>query len=253
MAAKEIIAKKIVYGIRAGMSESEQNVGLDFLKPNKFRLRFTFYSILAGTLLIGNLMHYFDFFHWSRIGSPGFSPSALIHNSVSLLLSNFFIEPFLYCRTSSGLEVTCFFSEMLKILILQVPVFYSLACVLDKTDRQTLFWRIYFFIIALIHLYSYSDLGTFEVISKLGGFILFFDIPLTLTALFGLYLLAFRKRIFTAMFWKTFFCIYITWDFIINILMGLLGLPGIIKGIVFFGPLYMALYFYGFKFWKVKH
>ena len=249
--SKEIRGKSIAK-IKKDRMKDEHNVGLDFIKPNKFRLRFTFYSILIGSFLIGILLNYFIFFHWSRISIPGFPLLALIHNSVSLLFSNFFIMPFTGCMASSGFEYTCFFSEMLKILILQVPVFYSLACLLDKADRQTRVWRIYFFIITLIHLFSYSDVITSAGISEIDRYKLFFDIPLTLTALFGLYLLAFRKKIFTAMFWKTFFCIYIAWDFIINIFMGHLGLAGIIQGIVLFGPLYIALYFYGFKFWKVE-
>ena len=244
---------KTIEKIKKRSIKDEQNVGLDFLKPNKFRLRFTFYNILIGSILFGILINYFISFNWSRISTPGFQPLALMHNSVSLLLSNFFIMPFTGCIASSGRGFTCFFSEMLKILILQVPVFYLIACALDKIDYQTRFWRIYFFVIVLIHLFSYTDLRTFEGINELDRFILFFDIPITLTALLGLYLLAFRKKIFTARFWKTFFCIYIAWDFTINILMGNFGLDGIIRGIILFGPLYMAVYFYGFKFWKVEY
>ncbi len=231
---------------------SKYKISLDFIKPNKFKIRSTFYSILIGSLLCGVFLNFIIFFHWNRRFSPGFSFLNLIHNSVSLLLSNFFIMPFTECMDSFELDFTCFFSEMLNILILQIPVFYSLACVLDKTDRQTRFWRIYFFIITLILLFSYSAALTFDSYNRLDRIILLLDIPLVLTALFGLYLLAFRKKIFNAMFWKTFFCIYIAWEFTVNILMGHFALSDIIQGIILFGPLYMALYFYGFKFWKVK-
>ena len=160
--------------------------------------------------------------------------------------------PFNECMSSSGLHFTCFFSEMLIILIFQIPVFYSLACVLDKSDWKTRFWRIYFFCITLIHLFFYSAALTDNSYNRLDRIILLLDIPLVLTAFLGLCLLSFRRKLFNALFWKTFFCIYIAWEFTINILMQHLPLSAIIQAIILFGPLYMALYLYGFKFWKVE-
>ena len=106
--------------------------------------------------------------------------------------------------------------------------------------------KVYLFFITPIMLFSF--IGT----NDMAGF---FNIALSLIGLLGAYLYAFNKRILSQRLWKLFCVIYISYDFIYNIILypRLYGEPfGIdsVIGLIFFMPIYITASLYAFK--KVK-
>lgn len=108
-------------------------------------------------------------------------------------------------------------------------------------------WKIYFWFFVIILISGYTIEGINE-----GWDVL--DLLISSFALMGFFLYAYKKRFLSARFWKSYFLIYIIWDFTYNFLI----LPKIegkfepfnLVGLVFVIPVYIALYLYAFKFLK---
>ena len=118
-------------------------------------------------------------------------------------------------------------------------------------DWKGLLWKIYFFLLILIlgvrYLLSLSELNYSHYI----------DLLISILSLVGLVGLAFKKKIFSAKFWKVYFFVYLIWDFLFNIVIDPYVRqtkfnPTSLIGLVILIPLYIALYIYGFKFMGKK-
>ncbi len=110
-------------------------------------------------------------------------------------------------------------------------------------------WKIYFWFISFFLFLSYI-----KIFSEYGFAALFVtDLIISVPAIVGLFLYAYKKILFTARFWKTYFAIDIMWDFYLNLYL----LPHIegkklgveeVGGFLFILPIWIALYMYAFKF-----
>ena len=77
--------------------------------------------------------------------------------------------------------------------------------------------------------------------------ILCIDIPLTIMALLGLFLLAAQKAFLKPIFWKAYFFIYIAWDIFMTVIPRQIIPMHVIQRVIFLLPLYIALYLYAFR------
>ena len=217
----------------------------NYLKPNKFKVRFTLFFILIGGLLTGIVLYLFGGFeyHWMR------SPDSFLSFFISLpsnLFSHFILFSLNACREIGGeakIIFSCLILEALKILVQQTVFYFLLACTLYGQTRKIQFYRFYFFLILLAHIQMYSN---FYNLSRI-PLILYIDMPLTIMALLGLFLLAAQKAFLKPIFWKAYFFIYIAWDIFMTVIPKLIMPIHVIQRVVFLLPLYIALYFYAFR------
>ena len=224
-----------------------------FIKPNKFKVRFTLVALLFGGFIVGLVLNILGYFQFRWIGSQNVFLE-FIHNSVTNLFSHFILQPYSDCLSygGGGIDFFCFFSQMLKLLILQLIVFYLLSCSLYKKTWKIRFWSIYFFLITLVHIRLYSSFLFHSDDYSLNPNVIYFDIPITTIALLGLFLLAAEREFLGPIFWRVYFFVYIAWDIIIRVTYRPFVLESVVHGVILLIPLYLALYIYGFKTLKYK-
>ena len=81
----------------------------------------------------------------------------------------------------------------------------------------------------------------------------YFDLPISIVALVGLYGYAFRKRIGHPNLWKVWLVVIVLWDMFYNLFLSgwtHLELPDMVAFLLAYGilfPEYFALYMYGFR------
>lgn len=111
-----------------------------------------------------------------------------------------------------------------------------------------MFWKIYFWFFIVILVLGYSTEGV-------GGIWGIIDLLLSIGALAGLFLYAYKKSFFNSAFWKAYLPLFIIWDFTYNLIIEpkvsgtnfeLVALAGFLFSI----PIYIALYLYAFRFFK---
>ena len=128
-------------------------------------------------------------------------------------------------------------------MVHQTVFYYLLACTLYGQTRKIQFYRFYFFVFISLHLQMYSNyytLGPIPIIS-------YIDIPLTIMAALGLFLLAAQKAFLKPIFWKAYLFIYIGWDIFMTVIhKPIIGIF-VIQRVLFLLPLYIALYLYAFR------
>ena len=226
----------------------------DFIKPNKFKVRFTEHAILYGGFIVGLILNMFGYFQFMWIGSQNVLLE-IIHNSVTNLFSHFIYEPFSSCLSIGAwnIDFFCFFSKMFTLLILQSVVFYILACSLYKKNWKIRFWRIYFFLVTVIHLHFYSYILLHPDQSSFNPGLIYIDIAITTVALFGLFLYAAEKKFLGPIFWRLFFFVYISWDIALRLTHEPLILEFVIHGLILLAPLYLALYLYGCRAFRAAY
>lgn len=225
----------------------------NFIKPNKFKILFTIISVLFGGFIVGQILNRLGYFQFIWIGGQNIFLE-LLHNSVTNLFSHFILQAHSDCSTygGGGIDIVCFFSQMFKLLTLQLIIFYMLSCSLFKKNWGIRFWRIYFFLIVLIHIRLYSRILFHPDDYSLNSIVMYIDIPITAIAILGLFLLAAEKRFLSPLFWKLYFFIYISWDVLIRVTHRPFVLQSVIHGVIPLIPLYLSLYIYGFWFLKSK-
>jgi uncharacterized RDD family membrane protein YckC len=110
-----------------------------------------------------------------------------------------------------------------------------------------MFWKIYFWFLAVVLVLACFTEDITDAWNILGLLIF-------LLALVGLFLHAYKKKLFNANFWKMFFPIYIVWNLAYDILIepkisgeNIELIPYLLAFMILF-PLYVALYLYAFKF-----
>ena len=227
------------------------SVGMkEFIKPNKFKVKFTGCMVLFGSFLLGNVLSLFGQFMFNYYGGMNFFLE-FIHNSVTDLFSHFILTPLSGCISygGGGLDPICFFLIYLKLLILQSSVYYLIASTLNKTDFRNALWRGYFFLLIFLHLKKYSSYFLEPSHNQILHLVVYMDVPVTSFALLGLFLFAFRKILFPKIIWKVYFFVYLAWDITINISITGFGIINLF-GFLLLLPLYASLYFYGFKFFR---
>jgi hypothetical protein len=203
------------------------------------------FFILVGGLLTGIVLYLFGGFeyHWKR------SPDLFLSFFISLpsnLFSHFILFSLNGCREIGGearIIFSCLIPEVLKIMVQQTVFYYLLACTLYGQTRKIQFYRFYFFLIILVHIQMYSNYYTLGRIPM----ILYIDIPLTIMALLGLFLLAAQKAFLKPIFWKAYFFIYIAWDIFMTVIQKQIIPIHVIQRVIFLLPLYIALYLYAFR------
>lgn len=111
-----------------------------------------------------------------------------------------------------------------------------------------MFWKIYFwFIVVILFLGNITDLDSF------GGIWDFVDLIVSIGGLMGLFLYAYKKRLFNAVFWKIYLPVCVIWDLCFNIVIypstsGQPFEPIEFIGFFFLIPVYISIYLYAFKF-----
>ena len=225
----------------------------NFIKPNKFKTLFTIVAILFGGFIFGLILNILGYFQFRWIGGRNIFLE-LIHNSVTNLFSHFILQAHSDCFSfgGGGVDFVCFFLQMFKLLILQSIILYLLSCSLYNKNWKIRLWRIYFFLITLIHIRLYSGFLFYPDDYSLNSIVIYLDIPITTIALLGLFLLAAEKKFLGPIFWKAYFFIYISWDIILRVTHRPFILQSVIHGIIPLIPLYLSLYLYGFKTLKYK-
>lgn len=220
----------------------------NFIKPNKFKIRFTVYAILFGGFIVGCVLIILGYPEFIQVYGQNVFLN-FIQNFTANLFSHFILIPSALCRLipGPGMDFSCFFSEMFKVLILQSIIFYLLSCSLYNKNWKLRFWRIYFFLVTIIHIDYYSGILLRDRGYRIIPSIIYFDIPITTIALLGLFLFAAERDFLSPIFWRAFFFVYIAWDTIIIVSRESFVLKAILRGIIFLVPLYLALFFYGFK------
>lgn len=227
---------------------------LDYLTPNKFKIAFTLYALMFGGFFAGLILKALIGFQFTW-GVSGHYFIGAIYDATSDLFSHFLLLAYGLCKREGGgnTDLACFFSIMLRVLIIQGLVFYLLSCTLYNQTRQSRFWRIYFFIIMIIHIRLYCGQISYPDSIGLNPAVFWFDLTATNIALLGLFLMAAEKRLFNPIFWRAFFVLYLVWDSVI--MSGLLKpiiLPEVIRRLMILLPWYVALYLYAFKFLRPK-
>jgi hypothetical protein len=87
---------------------------------------------------------------------------------------------------------------------------------------------------------NYYSLGRIPII-------FYIDIPLTIMAALGLFLLAAQKAFLKPIIWKAYFFIYIGWDIFMTLIQKpIIGIY-VMQRVIFLLPLYIALYLYAFR------
>ena len=122
--------------------------------------------------------------------------------------------------------------------------------------KAQIFWKVYFWFLAVVVLafLTGSIMGPVSAIKTI-------DIPLSLTALAGLFGFAYQRSILMKIFWKVLLPVVVVWDLIANFLWnGVSGLRDfawfeivfvIAVYYVLFLAEYVALYLYGFRSEKI--
>lgn len=114
-----------------------------------------------------------------------------------------------------------------------------------------MFWKIYFWFLFIF--ISLAYIGRF--LQKSLSSINVIDLIISVPSLLGFFLYAYKKGLSTAKFWRTYFIIYVIWDWSFNYVL----LPRIesnyswvmtLVGTVMIFPMWIALYLYAFKFLK---
>ena len=203
------------------------------------------FFILVGGLLTGIVLSLFGGFgyHW-RSGSNYFL--SFLISLPSNLFSHFILFPLNQCTEIGGeakVIFSCLIPEALKTLVHQTVFYYLLACTLYGQIRKIKFYRFYFFVFILLHIQMYSknyNLGGLSIIS-------YVDIPLTIMASLGLFLLAAQKAFLKPIFWKAYFFTYIAWDIFLTVIQKPIIPIYVIQRVIFLLPLYIALYLYAFR------
>lgn len=117
-------------------------------------------------------------------------------------------------------------------------------------------WKIYFWLLSVLIVLAYALI--FSVSPSISDLL---DVIISLVALTGLYCYAYKYKLLSAKFWRTWLCVILVWDVIYNIfLTHYLGvaqqltvgasestLLEILFGYLFFVPEYIALYLLGFR------
>ena len=237
-----------IYNVRANANCNENFFMHNFIKPNKFKIRFTEHALLYGGFAVGLILNMLGYFEFMWIGSQNVFLN-IIHNSVTNLFSHFIFSSYSDCWSIiSG----CFFLKMFKLLVLQSIIFFLLGCSLYQKNWKIRFWRIYFFLLTVIHLHFYSYILSSPGKSGFNPNETYLDILITTIALLGLFLFAAEKKFIGPIFWKLYFFVYISWDIIIRVTLKPFILVSVIHGFILLIPLYLALYLYGFKTLKYK-
>jgi hypothetical protein len=119
-------------------------------------------------------------------------------------------------------------------------------------NNKKIGWKIYFFILLFLLLFSYAD-----IMYKVATFFDYADIIISLIALLGLFGYSFQRKIYARKLWSTWFIVIIIWDVVHNMfitkLLGLaqnniqFGLAEYLLGMLIVLPEYIALYLYGYK------
>lgn len=219
----------------------------EFVKPNKFKVKFTGCMVLFGSYLLGTVLNSLGLLMFSYYGGMNFFLE-FIHNLVTDLFSHFILTPLGDCISygGGGLDPACFFLLYLKLLILQSSVYYLIASTLSKTDLRNALWRGYFFLLIFLHLKNYSSYFLGPNHDQTLHLITCLDVPITSLALLGLFLFAFRKTCFPQIIWKVYFFVYLSWDIAINVVMTGFEIINL-SGFLLLLPLYVSFYFYGFR------
>jgi hypothetical protein len=203
------------------------------------------FFILVGGLLTGIVLYLFGGFEYHWMSGSNLFLSFFI-SLPSNLFSHFILFSLNSCREiggEAGIIFSCLIPEALKIMVHQTVFYYLLACTLYGQTRKIQFYRFYFFVFISLHIQMYSNLFTLGPVP----IILYFDIPLTIMALLGLFLLAAQKAFLKPVFWKAYFFIYIAWDFFMTVIQKqIIPIYGI-QRVIFLLPLYIALYLYAFR------
>jgi hypothetical protein len=113
------------------------------------------------------------------------------------------------------------------------------------------FWKIYFWINVLVF--------PFECINHTQDFPFYIiDLTVAFILIVGLFLYAYKMRLFTAKFWQIYFVLSIIWTIIYNFIT-LAHIEhyktfwiGLSIGILLSFPGYIGIYFYSFKFFKTE-
>lgn len=111
-----------------------------------------------------------------------------------------------------------------------------------------MFWKIYFWFFIVILVLGYSTEG-------IGGIWGIIDLLISIVALAGLFLYAYKKSFLNSAFWKAYLPLFIIWDFTYNLIIepsvsGTTFEPIALVGFLFLVPIYIALYLYAFRFLK---
>ncbi len=109
-----------------------------------------------------------------------------------------------------------------------------------------MFWKVYFGVICVLIVLGLATEG-------LGGSWGAADLIVTSGGVAGLFLYAFKKRLFSALVWKIYLPVLIIWDVVYNLVIkpANTGQPAdmnALAGWAFAIPIYVAVYLYGFKF-----
>jgi hypothetical protein len=111
------------------------------------------------------------------------------------------------------------------------------------------FWKIYFWAFLILMLTAFAELGLNKVW-------LIIDLVFSIVGMIGLFSYAYKRKVFTAIFWKLFFPVLLVWHFLYSELI----YPTIAEanytigvrllGLSVWMPVYIALYFYAFRFFR---
>ena len=111
-----------------------------------------------------------------------------------------------------------------------------------------MFWKIYFWFFMALSLSGFSLKG----VTGIWGIV---DLSLSLGALVGVFLFAYRQIFLNSVFWRVYFPLFLAWKIIYNMIIesaggGALLEPAALVGFLFVVPSFLALYLYGFRFLK---
>lgn len=111
-----------------------------------------------------------------------------------------------------------------------------------------MFWKTYFWVFMALSLSGFSLKG----VSGIWGII---DLSISLGALVGVFLFAYRQVLFNSVFWRVYLSLFVAWELFNNVIIesgggGALPEPAALVGFLFAVPSFLALYLYGFRFLK---
>jgi hypothetical protein len=185
----------------------------------------------------------------------------------SLLIVMFLLTIFLHTKylfsSSSGI-ITLF--EYLFYIYVCIRAWKATRIIQGKSVFISYFlsngYKWYFFIFLLGSVAIYIDI----FVNKSATAIDYFDLPLSLIGVFGLFGYAFKKQIINAFAWKVYFVIIVFWDIfaflacprqplIVEVNLGV-QIISLIFVVCFALPYYLAIYLYGYKsmtIWNKTH
>lgn len=116
---------------------------------------------------------------------------------------------------------------------------------------KNLGWKIYFFLILVLTILTYLWQGFDRIWEVL-------DLILFVVAMVGLFGFAWKKKFLSSLFWKIYFVIQLIWNIYYYYFLPmsektssvLIGVPQFLSAtfsLIFFIPLFIALYLYGFS------